>query len=146
MNNHLKYKVGDRVFHKKRGWGVVKGSKEICSCLCYAVDFDEKRRDGFSCDGLCRDGHGFFILEFDLSKHDSFLNNIRIGVGGTLHDLQKEWNKLTMWGKFVYSALAIFVSLSMSLYIAAEGLPYDAWKVFERGYKKLSHIFRIYKE
>lgn len=49
-------------------------------------------------------------------------------------------------GKFVYSALAIFVSLSMSLYIAAEGLPYDAWKVFERGYKKLSHIFRIYKE
>lgn len=146
VKKHLKYKVGDRVFHKKTGWGVVRGVANGFSSPHYAVEFDEEFSWAITCNGLCKEAHGSYISEFDLSKSDSLLNDIRIGIGGTLRDLQKEWNKLTPWGKFVYSTLSVFVSLFMLFYVAAERLPYDLRKVFKRGYKKLSHIFRIYKE
>lgn len=61
-----KYKIGDRVFHRSLGWGVITGNDHDFSNIFYEVKLDAET---------------FFkrvyIAEFELSKSDFLRDDIR---------------------------------------------------------------------
>lgn len=137
----MKYKVGDRVFHKELGWGTVKGVTSQ-ALLRYAVEFDEEFDGAYGCDGFCDEERGSCVFERNLLSSDSFLDYLR-------HDMKQEFGnaksvlgKLTLWGKFLYIVLGILhVPLVM---LGTLKTKYE--HSVDRFIYKIIHIFRIYKE
>lgn len=141
VKKHLKYKVGDRVFHKELGWGAVKGVTSQ-ALLRYAVEFDEEFDGAYGCDGLCNEERGSYVFERNLLGSDSFLNYLYHDIKQEFGDAKSVLRKLTLWGKFLYIVFG-------TLYV-----PLVMWGALKTKYEhsvdkviyKIIHIFRIYKE
>lgn len=148
----MKYKVGDRVFHKNLGWGIVRGVDDS-SCLPYAIETEIAYCWAHDCDGLCKDGHGFWYAESVWSRSDSLWNDIRPIIREAICIIREEWNKLTLWGKFFFPAcVMVFLPIAVGDSILGRfgsGIEKLCDKFIEIGddaEKKLAYIFRIYKE
>ena len=141
----MKYKVGDRVFHKKTGWGTIRGIRNSCS-LQYAVEFDEEFFWGYSCNGLCRDDNGLYVSEFELSTSDSLLNDIRLRLGRDVRELMEVWKRITLWGKVLCIASAMICLPLAVCSCILERLENKVERFINSVPKEVKHIFRIYKE
>ena len=142
----MKYKVGDRVFHKELGWGVVRGVASGFSSLRYAVEFDEEFSWAISCEGLCKRDYGAYISEFNLSKSDSLWNDIKLRVGREIRDLKANWHNLTTWGKFFLVGMIVLLFPYLVEDCISERIFNRIKRLVGNTHKKLSRIFRIYKE
>ena len=105
------------------------------------------------CDGLCKDGHGFWYAESLWSRSDSLWNDIRSITREAICIIREEWNKLTLWGKFFLPACIVaFLSIVVSDAIlrrfenSIEKLCDKFTEIGQATGKKLAYIFRIYKE
>jgi len=137
----LKYKVGDRVFHKELGWGTVKGvSSPVLSR--YAVEFDEEFEEAYGCEGLCDKERGLWVFEGNLLSSGSFLNYLHHDMKQGFGDAKSVLKKLTLWGKFLYIVLGILYVPLVMLGTLKTKYEHSVDKVIYR----IIHIFRIYKE
>lgn len=137
----MKYKVGDRVFHKELGWGTVRSI--VSQFLSqYAVEFDEEFDGAYDCDGLCDSERGSWVLERNLLSSDSFLDYLRHDMKHEFGNAKSVLEKLTLWGKFLYIVLGILHAPMVMLGTLKTKYERTIDKVIYR----IIHIFRIYKE
>lgn len=145
VKNHLKYKIGDRVFHKELGWGTVKRPNSLCLPE-YEVEFDEEFDEEFA--GACRrvgmrDWEKVaYVSEERLLTSDSFLSYLLHDIKGEVRSIKAVWKNLTLWGKFLYTIVFILWVPSIMFVILED----KCEKTINKGICKVIHIFRIYKE
>lgn len=142
VKNHLKYKVGDRVFHKELGWGVVRGVANGFSSSRYAVEFDEEFAEAYDCDGLCDKERGSWVFERNLLDSDSLLSYLCHDIKEEIEDIRVQWRTLTLWGKFLY-IIVFMLWIPVITYVTLND---KYMRVIDRAIDKVIHIFRIYKE
>ena len=137
----MKYKVGDRVFHKELGWGTVKGvSSPVLSR--YAVEFDEEFDEAYDCDGLCDPERGSWVFERNLLTSDSFLSYLLHDIKEEVRSIKAVRKNLTLWGKFLY-AIAFMLWIPV---ITCANLDDKYANDIGKAADKVIRIFRIYKE
>lgn len=141
MDNQLKYKVGDRVFHREFGLGTVRS---IVSQVLpqYAVEFDEEFDGAYDCDGLCDSERSLCVYEWNLLKLDSLLSYLLHDMKEKFRSVKRGWNILTLWGKIIY----VIAFVLCILLIMFETLMNKYERVIDKGIYKVIHIFRIHKE
>ena len=141
VKKHLKYKVGDRVFHKELGWGTVKGvSSPVLSS--YAVEFDEEFDEAYGCEGLCDEERGLWVFEDRLLMSDSFLSYLLHDIKEEVRSIKEVWKNLTLWGKFLH-AIAFMLWIPV---ITCATLDDKYANDIGKAADKVIRIFRIYKE
>lgn len=145
VKKHLKYKVGDRVFHKELGWGTVNRPNSL-GLPEYEVEFDEEFDEEFSgayrCVGMSDWEKVAYVSEDRLLMSDSFLSYLLHDIKEEVRSIKAVWKNLTLWGKFLH-AIAFMLWIPV---ITCATLDDKYANDIGKAADKVIRIFRIYKE